>query len=287
MGRRKPVSVVVPFLGSHEDAERLGNNMGSLKLAEGDQVIVADNTGKGIAEAVAGSAVRVVDASGERSSYHARNVGAREAQSDWILFMDADCSPAPAILGAYFAERIPKRCGVVAGQIVGNPRQRSLVARYTRSRNFFDQTDGMHAKDRGAAATGNLLVRRAAFEAVGGFAEGIRSAGDIDLCWRLQQAGWTLEHRPKAIVEHRHREGLFSLLGAVARYGAGSRWLNERYEGSASRWPLGPGLVGCARDVAGHAVRGQVEPAVFRVLDGLGLVAHNVGYRSGNSVSKR
>ena len=79
---------------------------------------------------------------------------------------------------------------------------------------------------------------------------GIRSGGDVDFCWRLQRAGWTLEQRPEARVEHHHREDLASFLAMVARYGAGSRWLNERHPGAAPRWPLVAGLVGSAGDVA-------------------------------------
>ena len=110
----------------------------------------------------------------------------------------------------------------------------------------------MHAKGGAGAATGNLLVRRAAFEEVGGFADGIRSGGDVDLCWRLQDAGWELERRPEATVEHHHRDDLGSFLAMVARYGAGSRWLNERRPGAAPRWPLATGLLGSARDIAAH-----------------------------------
>jgi hypothetical protein len=71
-------------------------------------------------------------------------------------------------------------------------------------------------------------------------------------------------------------------VGMVARYGAGARWLNERYPGSSPRWPLARGLRGVARDTAALAIRGRLESALFRVVDGLGLIAHNVGYRASN-----
>src|SRR3712207_7575346 len=47
------------------------------------------------------------------------------------------------------------------------------------------------------AQTANAAVRRTAFDAVGGFEERIRSAGDADLCWRVVAAGWELEARPE------------------------------------------------------------------------------------------
>ena len=70
----------------------------------------------------------------------------------------------------------------------------------------------------------------------------------------------------------------------IARYGAGARWLNDRHPGVAPRWPLLGGLVGAARDVGGLLARGRLEPAVFRAIDGLGLVAHNLGYRAPNEL---
>jgi GT2 family glycosyltransferase len=162
-----------------------------------------------------------------------------------------------------------------------------MAARYARSRRFFDHANGMVEPVHGGAAGGNLAVRRAAFAQVGGFAEGIRSGGDVDLGRRLRLAGWSLEVRPAALVHHRHRESLASLMGAVARYGAGSRWLNRRYPGSAPRWPLALGLRGAALDAARAAVQGRWEPAAYRGIDGLGLIAHNLGYLASNEVTRR
>jgi GT2 family glycosyltransferase len=273
---------VVPFRDGPAAAGRLLAALSRLEITAADELIVADNTDGGVAARVGGKWVRITRARAERSSYHARNVGAGLAVNDWLLFMDADCIPAPGLLGAYFAEPVPDDCGAVSGSIVGDPTQRGLVARYTRSRHFLSVDQGLLGPDSGATLTGNVLVRRAAFEALGGFVEGIRSGGDVDLSRRLRAAGWSLRRQPGAVVEHRHRESLMGLLGMVARYAAGARWLNQRYPGSSPRWPLITGLGGAIRDIATLGVRGRVESAVFRAIDGLGLVAHNVGYVAPN-----
>src|SRR4051794_22217326 len=224
-GARPAGSVVVPFRGDRGAAERLAAAVCRLDLGDSDEVIVADNTVEGVAASVAGKGVRVVPARRERSAYHARNEGARVATADWILFMDADCRPVPNLLDAYFAQPVADHCGAVAGQILGEPDQPSFAARYARSRRLFDHADGLIRAEGGGAAAGNLLIRRAAFDAVGEFTEGIRSGGDIDFCRRLAAGGWSLEFRPDAVVHHRHRANVPSLLGAIARYGAGARWL--------------------------------------------------------------
>lgn len=279
---RPAVSVVVPLRGDEAYARRTREALELLELGPGDELIVADNTDAGVAVAVLGAIAQVVRASEQRSSYFARNAGATSAANDWLLFTDADCVPRSDLIDRFFVEAIDERCGAVAGGIVGVVEQDSLLARYARDRHFLDQAEGMHGSAGVAAATGNLLVRRATFDQLGGFADGIRSAGDVDFCWRMHEAGWTLGQRPQALVEHHHREDLVSFLAMIARYGAGSRWLNERHPGVAPRWPLVHGLAGTVRDVAGHLIRGRLEPAAFRALDGLGLVAHNLGYRASN-----
>ncbi len=280
------VSVVVPFRGDRAAADRLLAALACLDLRGGDEVFVADNTRGAAACWIARDGIRVLRATRERSAYHARNEGARLAANDWLLFLDADCRPGPHLLGAYFAGSIADDCGAVAGQILGEPGQGSFAARYARSRNLFDHAEGLIRASGGGAAAGNLLVRRAAFGQVGGFTEGIRSGGDLDLCRRLVAAGWTLEFRPEALVHHRHRATLPSLLGAVARYGAGARWLNERYPGTSPPWPLRHGLVGSARDIVARLRERQVEEAVFRGVDGLGLVAHRLGYAWSNDAAR-
>ena len=277
--RRPPVSVVVPFAGGGR--ELLEQALERLDLRRDDELIVADNAGGPGELAIDGA--RVVAATGERSSYHARNAGAATATCAWILFLDADCTPAPELLEAYFEPAPADRAGAVAGEIVGDPGQDAIAARYARDRKVLSQTDGLYGRGRTVAATGNLMVRRQAFEELGGFVEGIRSGGDVDFCLRLQEAGWDLDFRPEALVRHHHRESVPALLATFARYGAGSRWLNGRHPGVSGRWPLSVReMARVGTDALRLTLAGDREQAAFRLIDGAGLIAHNVGYRSSN-----
>jgi GT2 family glycosyltransferase len=284
---RPSVSVVVPFRGGERAASELRRALGALELVEGDELIVADNTDEGIAGPAVAPVARVVRATAETSSYHARNAGARGARGEWILFMDADCAASADLLDRYFAEPVPEDCGILAGAIDGLAGQRGLLARYTRDRGFYDGERGIGASgtdEGGAAPSGNLMVRRRAFEEVGGFVEGIRSAGDFDLCWRVQARGWRLLRRREARVQHRHREDLRSFLGMLARYGAGARWMARRYPGAVAHWRLVPGLWSSLRDIAINTVRLHPREALYRAIDAVGLVAYNVGYRRANEL---
>jgi N-acetylglucosaminyl-diphospho-decaprenol L-rhamnosyltransferase len=48
-----------------------------------------------------------------------------------------------------------------------------------------------------------MLVRRSAFDLIGGFDEAyFMYVEDVDLCWRLGQAGWRIGYEPSARVVH-------------------------------------------------------------------------------------
>jgi GT2 family glycosyltransferase len=128
------------------------------------------------------------------------------------------------------------------------------------------------------------MVRRGVFDELDGFVEGIRSAGDFDLCWRAQAAGWRLLRRQAARVQHRHREDMRSFLAMLARYGAGAKWMARRYPGTVERWRLLPGLAGSLRDIVVNAIRLNPRECVYRAIDAIGLVAYNVGYSRSNEL---
>ena len=48
-----------------------------------------------------------------------------------------------------------------------------------------------------------MLVRRTAFDAVGGFDPAyFMYVEDVDLCWRLWRAGWSVGYEPGGLVTH-------------------------------------------------------------------------------------
>jgi glycosyltransferase involved in cell wall biosynthesis len=224
---RPEISVVMPFAGDHEAGAAAVETLLALSRDAGDELILADNSGT--AQAVPG--VTVVRAAAERSPAHARNVGAQRAGNDWILFLDADCQAPRELLDAYFSEPVAHDVGALAGEVAPALGGDTLAARYGASRSFLSQQAHLAHPFRPRAVAANLLVRRAAFEAVGGFYEGVRAAEDTDFSWRLQQAGWRLELRPAAFVEHRYRTTIGELRRQWRGYAAGRAWLARRYDG--------------------------------------------------------
>jgi GT2 family glycosyltransferase len=258
--------VVVPFLGDEAEGRRLLDRLAALELRAGDELIVADNTPDAVLAPLAGEAVMVIAAGERRSASHARNLGAARASNEWLLFLDADCVPPPGLLDDYFATGPGERCAILAGEIVGDPAQRGALARWARSRRGHWIAGLLADGRRPAAVTANMLVRRAAFDEVGGFEPG--GGGDFDLSWRLQDGGWGLELRPRALVLHRDRETLRGVAEQARSYGSHLRHLRSRHRSGVARATL---LAPLARSLGGAAVwllRGERERARFSLVDG-------------------
>ncbi|MBA2506968.1 MAG: glycosyltransferase, partial [Thermoleophilaceae bacterium] len=260
--------------------------LASLDVGDGDELILVDNTAEGTALAIAAPpTVRVVAAPEQQSSYFARNTGAEASSGEWLLFVDDDTRPGADLLAAYFSPAPDPKTGAVAGAVAGDPTQSALVARYARARGHLDQALNQDVASRPFGVTANLLVRRQAWSEVGGFLDGIRSGGDGDFCFRLQEVGWAMEFRPTAGVEHKHRETVAALVRQMVRYGAGRAWLNRRHPGFLPG-PPSPLSIPCS--VAGALrwlLAGERERSSFRMLDAVAVAADGLGYLGGNGVS--
>jgi GT2 family glycosyltransferase len=224
----------------------------------------------------------VVTADTVRTSYFARNAGARRGSAPWLLFLDADVVPQPGLLDALFTPPPGDAVAVLAGAVrdAAPAPGAGWAARFAWAKASMSQEPLVAPGPWAFAQTANAAFRRAAFEAVGGFRPAVRSGGDADICWRLRDAGWALESRPDAVVVHVSRARLGALLAQRVRHGTGAGWLASRYPGAlpARRWP---GLLrwGAARALAGvrAAARGDRDAAIVGLLDGPAVWAYELG----------
>jgi hypothetical protein len=216
----------MPFAGSRADAAAALEMLRGLTVNGDDELLLADNSGS----APDAGGVVVVRARGEQSPSRARNAGAERARREWILFLDADCVAPADLLDRYFAAPVADDVGALAGAVRAAPGGDGLAERYGAAKSFLDQDAHLAHGYLPRAVAANLLVRRAAFEAIGGFYEGVRAAEDTDFSWRVQRAGWRLEGRPQAAVAHRYRTSVRALRRQWRGYAAGRAWLGRRYD---------------------------------------------------------
>ncbi len=225
---RPPVSVVMPFAGSPAAARAALAVLQGLSAGPDDELILVDN--RGTVPPADSVTVQVVTATAEHSPAYARNTGAERASRDWILFLDSDCQAPPDLLDRYFDTEIASGVGALAGAVGPAAGPEGLAAGYGAAKSFLNQDSHLSHPFMPRAVAANLLVRRAAFEQVGGFFEGMRAAEDTDFSWRLQRAGWDLQGRPQAAVAHRYRTSVRALRRQWRGYAAGRAWLGRRYE---------------------------------------------------------
>ena len=281
---RPAVAVVVPFGGSPSDARELADNLAVLELREDDLVVVADNTPEQLLRReVPDLPATVVVADGHRSAYSARNAGAAAApHHEWLLFTDSDCRPEPDLLDRYFDGPPGDRTGLLVGPMLPAVRRSTLVSEYVKTRQGDEQQLHLAHPFLPFGATGNLLVRRAAFEAVGGFHEGIRSGGDADLCWRVQAAGWGIEPRSQAAIHHRQRETPKAVLRQYLRYGAGGRWVRSRHPQSGHGVKAARGIARAVAVGGRRVLQRRPREAAYQLADALVIATERTGALMGN-----
>jgi mycofactocin system glycosyltransferase len=137
----------------------------------------------------------------------ARNTGLALATTPVVAFLDSDCVPSPGFPHELLAHLEDPAVGMVAPRIVSPATQRGRIAAYERRRSALD----MGAQPSLARPYGRvwyvpsaaMVARR---EALGsGFDELLEIGEDVDLVWRMHDAGWQTRYDPRVTVAHEHR----------------------------------------------------------------------------------
>jgi hypothetical protein len=82
----------------------------------------------------------------------------------------------------------------------------------------------------------NMAYRRQRLMAIGGFDPRFRVAGDdVDVCWRLQERGWTLGFAPSAVVWHHRRNSIRAYFEQQLGYAKAEALLAEKWPDKYNR----------------------------------------------------
>ncbi|MDQ0380072.1 mycofactocin biosynthesis glycosyltransferase MftF [Amycolatopsis thermophila] len=211
------VTVVVPV---RDHADRLAGLLPH--LAEVRETLVVDD----------GSAVPVPHAVDRhpvpRGPAAARNTGWRKVTTELVAFLDADTRPEPGWLEPLLAQFEDPAVVAVAPRVRSEPGAGTL-SRYERLRSSLDMGPvPAQVRPRGRITylpTAALVVRTSALQAIHGFDEELRFGEDVDLIWRLVDAGGSVRYEPRSEVVHAPRS-------------TWRGWLQQRYSYGTSAGPL-------------------------------------------------
>jgi GT2 family glycosyltransferase len=210
-----PVSIVIPVHNRAELTRRCLDAVRTTVPAECETIVVDDASSDGTAGILTerGDEIRVLTLSENAGFATACNRGAQGARHDLLVFLNNDTEPQPGWLEALLAEaEAHPEADVVGAKLVypGGTVQHAGVV--------FGQDGYPHHLYAGlpaghpavnrsrplrAVTAACMLVRRAAFEAAGGFDAGYRnSLEDVDLCLRIGERGGGVRYCAGAVVQH-------------------------------------------------------------------------------------
>ena len=159
----------------------------------------------------------------------ARNVGANAASGEIVAYIDDDAWPDEDWLRYLAMAFASGEFAGVGGPNIAPPSDGSVadaVANAPGGPIHVLLTDEIAEHIPGC----NMAFRRAALKAVGGFDPNFRVAGDdVDLCWRIQAAGWKLGFTPTAVVWHRRRSSTRAYLRQQWGYGKAEAMLERKW----------------------------------------------------------
>lgn len=170
-----------------------------------------------------------------------------QADSRFVAFLDSDCVPSPGWLDALAAHLADPLVGAAAPRILALPAPGS-ASRFAQAHGCLDLGERparVAPRTRiSYVPTAALLVRRSALaelareDAV--FDPDLRYGEDVDLIWRLHDAGWRIRYDPTVRVLHEEPATWTGLLVRRFRYGTSAAPLASRHRGALAPLVLHP-----------------------------------------------
>ena len=251
------VSVVVP---AYRDAEGLAACLASLGAVP---VVVVDDASPNAAEIAAACerhGAQLIRHDTNQGPAAARNTGLGYVATSLVAFVDTDVEAWPGWLDHLAGHFKDQRVAAVAPRVRSRPGD-SLLERYETHHSPLDlgtKPALVAPKNPVSYVPAAALVARVdAIKEIGGFDTEMRTGEDVDLVWRLADAGKAVRYDPSVEVVHRPRQSCPALLAQRRAYGSAAAVLGARHgsrvaPARCSRWSA----AACTALAARHPIVG-------------------------------
>ena len=277
---------------TYNSAGLIGRCLDACLRVEGAEVVVVDNgsTDGTVAEVNRRPAVRLVANATNRGFAGAVNQAFRELRTEAVLILNPDTVIAGGIKELEQAVLSDVQVGAATGTLLGEvgtaqhgfnirgfPTPSTLIFellginrlfpfnpinRKYRTRIDTATTVEIHEQPAGAF----LMLRRSAWEALGGFDEDFYPVWfeDVDYCKRLHDSGFRILYVPAAVAEHKGGQSITQMGWMVRQhvwYGSLLRYASKHYGVVARRKIAAAVIVGCiTRGIGRAATQRSLKP---------------------------
>ncbi len=195
------VSAIITAYNSADYVHRAIESILAQSYLASEIIVVDDGSSDGTADVIEarfGDRVRVIrQPNGGPNA--ARNRGARESQGDWIAYLDADDTWTPHRLEVQIPLTARPEIGVISGYAVCEKREYMVSGRVT-----FEML-----WERNYVGVPTSLIRRTAFEELGGFDEDRELVGaeDYNMWLRMAHSRWEVHLVPEELFYYTSAPG--------------------------------------------------------------------------------
>ncbi len=197
------ISVIIPVYNGGEKFQRCLQSLTKTSRPPNEVIVVADGDTDGSRVLAENFGAKVIPLPTAGGPAKARNLGAKAATGDIIFFVDADVEVYPDTIEKVVTTfKNESDLSALIGSYDDAPGADNFLSQY---RNLFHHYTHQIGNEEASTFWGACgAIRREVFLAVGGFDEKYRlpCIEDIELGYRLKQAGYKIGLRKNILVKH-------------------------------------------------------------------------------------
>ena len=209
-------TIVIPCKNGHDTLKMCLDSIARLDYPGGFDLILIDDGStddtpqimQEFKKAHGNIETTILKGGGKLGAGNAINMGWKASRSDLIAVTNADCVVFKDWLAQILKPFQDPTVGGATGDVLTPKEDMNLLQRLIGYELEFRYSN--YPKYVLSPQDSNLAYRRKVLEEVGGYDTQFKTGYDVDIGYRVNQAGYKIEFNPKAKVWHHHRAGLIS-----------------------------------------------------------------------------